>query len=170
LAAFEGGAEKICCSASDPVADFRNIFHSAAMKAAFVSLALVSTAACHAENDDHRVGWHYRSPSKEVPARLDYVFSDPEIRLIGYCNNGPNFILFGGDYLDGARTFTLIVDGISRQLPASEHAHGRFLSIEDTEIAADTLRAKRLITFRVGDWERRIPANPLLEQFAHACS
>lgn len=139
------------------------------MRTSLAILVLALTTACHAEDDEHHVGWHYRGPSDDVPARLDYVFSDPEIRLIGCCDNGPNLILFGGDYLDGARTFTLIVDGNSRQLPATEHAHGRFLLIDNAEIILDTLRAKRLITFRVRDWERRIPASPLLEQFAQEC-
>ena len=133
-------------------------------------MLLAATAACYSENNKQASGWHYRSPSSQQVARIDYVFNDPDTRLVGRCDGGPTFYLIGGDYPDGARQFTLVVDGKSWQLPVTYHAHGRFLAIDEPTIQAAVVQAKSLITLRTGKWERQLRPSPLIQRYAADCS
>lgn len=167
---YQHGTKNSCRSANDPIAVISKKPQTAVMRTALAILALAVAAPCYAEDNEQPIGWHYRGPTKDVIARIDYVFDDPDLRLIGPCmSGGPTLILFGGDYADDAHRFTLTVDEKSWDLPISKHEHGQFLAIDDASIGAATLQAERLITFRVGTWEQQVPASPLLQQYAHDC-
>ena len=140
------------------------------MRIALPLLALAFTGACEASGNEQEVGWHYRSPSNAHLSRMDYVFSDQNTRLVGRCDGGPTLYLMGGEYPERADRFTLTVDEKVWQLPITYHAHGRFLAIDDPGIEAAIIGAKGLITFRVGEWERKLLPSPLLQRYANDCS
>ena len=142
---------------------------TAAMRTASATALFVLAAACHPGSEQQRVGWHYRAPSSEAVARIDYVFEDPNTRFIGRCDGGPTFVLFGGEYAHGAPAFTLTIDGRSWELPVSYHAHGRFLRVDNPDPQMALIHAQRMISFRVGNWQRQFRPSPLLQQYARDC-
>jgi hypothetical protein len=140
------------------------------MRAVFGAAILVATAACHSEGQQEG-RWHLRPASAQAVARIDYEFGDSEhTRFIGRCDGSPIFILAGGDYTLNASQFTLIVDSKSWELRASQGEHSRFLGVETFAPAAAIIHAKRLITFRVGKWQRQFRPSPMLQQFSSQCS
>jgi len=129
---------------------------------------LVGAVACH-QDERRQLGWQYRGPATRQVAHIDYVFDDPSIRFIGRCDDGPVFYLFGGDYASDARQFSLIVDGKSWELPVTYHEHGRFLRVNQPDLEAAIIHAKRSIVLRVEGWQRQMAPNPLLQRFSTDC-
>ena len=125
-----------------------------------------SHAAAHARaSEPASSGWSYR-PGEGVP--LSYVSPDGAIKLAGWCEGGPAYLLKGGDYKH-ARDFVLTVDGKSWTLPVTRHAHGRYLRVGPNDASATIARAKELIAFQVGNWRREIKPSPQIAEFAKTC-
>jgi hypothetical protein len=152
-----------------PIADTRSPSHSPAMRTALATAVLIAAAACRpAEQEQQR--WQYRQPAPGYVARVDYVFGDSaSTRFVGRCDGEPVFMLAGGDYPLGSTKFTLIVDGQSWELPAFQGEHGRLLIVEAAGPQSAITKAKRLIAFRVGNWQRQFRPGPLLQRFAEDC-
>ncbi|HEU5481485.1 MAG TPA: hypothetical protein VFU80_00120, partial [Sphingomicrobium sp.] len=117
-------------------------------------------------------GWSYRPASGGHSVGLFFNFADAEETVFfGMCQKGePTFGIGGGNYPLGATQFTLTVDGRSWDLPAFQGNHGRMLFVDDREPAEAIARAKRVVAFRVREWERQLRPDRPLHQFASDCS
>ena len=146
--------------------------HRSSVLRPIFSFVPVLLAACSSgQNASDPPGWSYDTNPK-WPGAI-YNFADGSRAMVrGRCHAAPVFVLSNGDYPSDHSTFDFIVDGKRHVLDVFEDRHhGRSgLIVEDSAAIGDLVRAKKNITFRVGSWEKRLPASPAIARLARECA
>jgi len=140
------------------------------LRLSIIGLILI-VAACSGDKpppSKPSVGWSSKSDRYRVS--LFYDFGDQSgTRFVATCDAFPIFMLSGGDYVGTTGKFRLFIDDRSWTLDTWAGEHGRALIIHGPHFADAFANARKLIGFRVDDWQRSFKPIPQLAQFVAKC-